>query len=146
MPCHGRRKVYLLQDQKMKGQHSMNILLMTNSMKQPDDTYSSKTDVVFFFAKEWAKAGHRVVVIHSESKFPLLYYWVPKSIVIKLVGGRFSSIPSVSSRKKLKREQDGVMIYRLPMMKIVPHSGFSDRQYRKQIQLITLMKSASFRM
>ena len=81
----------------------MNILLLTNSMKQPDDIYSSKTDVVFFFAKEWVKAGHRVVIIHSETKFPLFYYWIPKSIASKIVGGRFSSFPSVSSRKILKR-------------------------------------------
>lgn len=120
----------------MKGQHSMNILLMTNTMKQPDDTYSSKTDVVFFFAKEWVRAGHRVVIIHSETKFPLMYYWIPKPIVTKIIGGRFSSFPSVASRKKLKREQDGVSIYRLPMLKLIPHSSYSEAQYKKQLKLI----------
>lgn len=114
----------------------MNILLMTNSMKQPDDTYSSKTDVVFFFAKEWAKAGHRVVIIHNESKFPLFYYWVPKPVVTKILGGRFSSFPSVASRKRLKREQDGVSIYRLPMFKLIPHSAYTEKQYKKQTQEI----------
>ena len=114
----------------------MNILLLTNSMKQPDDTYSSKTDVVFFFAKEWVKAGHRVVIIHSETKFPLFYYWVPKSLASKIVGGRFSSFPSVSSRKQLIREQDGVSINRLPMLKLIPHSAYKESQYIKQIKKI----------
>ena len=114
----------------------MNILLLTNSMKQPDDIYSSKTDVVFFFAKEWVKAGHRVVIIHSETKFPLFYYWVPKSIASKIVGGRFSSFPSVSSRKILKREQDGVIIYRHPMFKLIPHSSYTESQYKNQIKHI----------
>ncbi len=114
----------------------MNILLLTNSMKQPDDTYSSKTDVVFFFAKEWVKAGHRVVIIHSETKFPLFYYWVPKSLASKIVGGRFSSFPSISSRKHLKREQDGVSIYRIPMLKLIPHSSYRESQYINQIKNI----------
>jgi len=114
----------------------MNILLMTNSMKQPDDAYSSKTDVIFFFAKEWAKAGHRVVIVHNETKFPLLYYWIPKPVASKIVGGRFSAFPSVSSRKPLKRTQDGVNIYRLPMLKLIPHSSYSEKQYKKQIEKI----------
>ena len=114
----------------------MNILLLTNSMKQPDDIYSSKTDVVFFFDKEWVKAGHRVVIIHSETKFPLFYYWVPKSIASKIVGGRFSSFPSVSSRKILKREQDGVIIYRHPMLKLIPHSSYTESQYKNQMKHI----------
>ena len=105
-------------------------------MKQPDDNYSSKTDVVFYFAKEWVKAGHRVVIIHSETKFPLFYYWIPKSIASKIVGGRFSSFPSVSSRKILKREQDGVIIYRIPMLKLIPHSAYIESQYKNQIKHI----------
>ena len=114
----------------------MSCLLLTNSRKQPDDIYSSKTDVVCFFAKEWAKAGHRVVIIHSETKFPLFYYWIPKSIASKIVGGRFSSFPSVSSRKILKREQDGVIIYRLPMLKVIPHSAYTKAQYKNQMKRI----------
>ncbi len=124
----------------------MNILLMTNSMKQPDDAYSSKTDVIFFFAKEWAKAGHNVVIIHNETKFPLIYYWIPKPIVSKIVGGRFSAFPSVASRKPLVRTQDGVRIYRLPMLKLIPHSSFSEKQYKKQLDKIAgIFKSIGFK-
>ena len=124
----------------------MNILLMTNSMKQPDDAYSSKTDVIFFFAKEWAKAGHNVVIIHNETKFPLIYYWIPKPIVSKIVGGRFSAFPSVASRKPLIRTQDGVRIYRLPMLKLIPHSSFSEKQYKKQLDKIAgIFKSIGFK-
>ncbi len=114
----------------------MNILLMTNSMKQPDDTYPGKTDVVFYFAKEWAKAGHRVVIIHNESKFPLFFYLAPKKLITKLQRKKFFIVPSIQSRKKLKREQDGISIYRLPMLKIIPHSGFTEAQYKKQKKLI----------
>lgn len=124
----------------------MNILLMTNSMKQPDDTYPGKTDVVFYFAKEWSKAGHRVVIIHNESKFPLVYYLAPKKLITKLQQKKFFIVPSLQSRKKLKREQDGVLIYRLPMLKIIPHSGFTEAQYKKQEKLIIdYLKSINFR-
>ena len=115
----------------------MNILLMTNSMKQPDDTYSGKTDVVFYFAKEWAKAGHKVVVIHSETKFPLVYYLVPKGIISKMQRKKFFIVPSVASRKRLKREESGIHIYRIPMLKIIPHSGFTEIQYKSQLKLVS---------
>ncbi|MBP9988941.1 MAG: hypothetical protein KBT46_05520, partial [Ruminococcus sp.] len=114
----------------------MNILLMTTSMKQPDDRDASKTDVVFYFAQEWAKAGHRVVVIHNEAKFPYILYKLPMSIYKKAFGTRSVNLPSVASRKKLRRQQDGVEILRLPMRKFIPHSSYAEFQYKSQIKKV----------
>ena len=58
----------------------MNILLLTNCMCMPDDRETGVPDVVFFFAKEWQKAGHNVVIIKNESKYPALFYVFPNFI------------------------------------------------------------------
>ena len=115
----------------------MNILLLTNCMAQPDSKEKGVPNIVFFFAKEWAKAGHNVVMIHSNSKFPLCFYMVPNFITDKLKKRSNIEIPGASERKTLEREQDGVKILRLPMMKIIPHSDFKSAQYDKQFALIT---------
>ncbi len=113
----------------------MNILLLTSCMKQPDDIDDS-TDVVFYFAKEWATAGHRVVVVHNENKFPLILYKLPKFVYSMLKKRQNLSIPSISSRRILKRKQDGVDILRLPIFKLIPHIGYLNTQYDKQAENI----------
>ena len=49
----------------------MNILIITQLYPQPDDVGDNKpTKTVEYFAKEWIKEGHRVVLVQSPSKFP----------------------------------------------------------------------------
>lgn len=114
----------------------MNILLLTNCIKQPDDIDAS-TDVVFSFAKEWAAAGNKVVIIHNESKFPLFMYKFPQFIYDWMKKKQNFAIPSISSREKLFREQEGVIIARFPIFKIFPHVSFTTRTYEKQLIMIT---------
>ena len=114
----------------------MNILLLTNTMKQPDDTFAGRTDVVFYFAKVWAQNGHNVVVIHSESRFPVVFYHLPKFVYAYLQKKGNVAIPSVSSRNRLERISDGVRILRIPMGKCIPHAPFKEKQYRAQTAII----------
>lgn len=120
----------------MRNAKTMNILLLTNTMKQPDDEFKAKTDVVFSFARAWSAAGHNVVVIHNEVKFPLFFYKLPSFVYSILQKKGNVSIPSVKSRQRLKRTQDGVRINRIPMFKLIPHSRYYRFQYKKQLQLI----------
>jgi L-malate glycosyltransferase len=123
----------------------MNILLLTNCIAQPDDTDKSVNDIVFSFAKEWQAAGHRVVVINSESKFIYAFYKVPKFILKELKRRGNFTVPSIASRKKLEWEKNGVKILRLPMFKLYPHAAFSSKQYDKQKgQIIEYLDSLSF--
>ena len=123
----------------------MNILLLTNCMKQPDDTDDS-TDVVFSFAREWAAVGHRVVVVHNENKFPLILYKLPRFVYSELKKRQNITIPSIASRQVLKRKQDGVDIIRMPIFKIFPHVGYFDRQYNNHAEAIKeYLASLSFR-
>ncbi|MEG0988582.1 MAG: glycosyltransferase, partial [Clostridium sp.] len=114
----------------------MNILLLTNCIVQPDDIDNSVNDIVFSFAKEWKKADHEVVIINSESRFPLIFYKVPKFIVkVAKKKGNFT-IPSLASRKRLEWEKDGIKMLRIPMSKLYPHAAFSTQQYNDQGGLI----------
>lgn len=114
----------------------MNILLLTNCMSMPDDRETGVPDVVFFFAKEWQKAGHNVVIVKNESKYPALFYIFPEFVYSWLKKKNNISIPSLASRKKLIIERDGVKIARFPMGKLIPHSAFLESQYDKQVELI----------
>lgn len=114
----------------------MNILVLTSSIKEPDDIDNSTTNVVLYFAKSWVESGHRVVLIHNESKFPYCFYKLPRFVYKILKKKSNTVIPSVSSRKVLFREEDGVSIARFPIFKIVPHSRFFKYQYLKQFKRI----------
>ena len=84
----------------------MNILMITQLYPQPDDTGDNKpTRTVEYFAKEWVKEGHKVIVIHCPSKFPLLFYLIPAPVQNRLAGATSTIFPSIKSRRKLIREE-----------------------------------------
>lgn len=115
----------------------MNILIITQLYPQPDDVGDNKpTRTVEYFAKEWVKLGHKVIVVHCSSKFPLLFYFIPPQIKNKLAGVTSNIFPSLNSRKKINRDEFGFRIYRLPMFKLLPGKGYSKKNmkfYAKKI-------------
>lgn len=114
----------------------MNILLLTNCIAQPDDIDKSVNNLVFSFAEEWEKKGHRVVIINNESKFPYLFYCIPKSIVnIAKRKGNFT-VPAKSFRKQLEWRIGTININRIPIFKPYPHSSFHASQYKSQTRKI----------
>ncbi|HCJ07753.1 MAG TPA: glycosyl transferase family 1 [Lachnospiraceae bacterium] len=115
----------------------MNILVITQLYPQPDDVGDNKpTRTVEYFAKEWVKSGHKVIVAHCPSKFPFLFYLIPPQIKNKLAGATSNIFPPLSSRKKLVREEFGIKVYRFPMIKALPGNGYSQQAMRSQAQEI----------
>lgn len=115
----------------------MNILVITQLYPQPDDVGDNKpTKTVEYFAKEWVKCGHKVIVAHCPSRFPFLFYLIPPQIKNKLAGATSNIFPPLSSRKKLVREEFGIKVYRFPMLKMFPGNGYSFRMMRKQAKEI----------
>ena len=115
----------------------MNILVITQLYPQPDDVGDNKpTRTVEYFAKEWVKCGHKVIVAHCPSRFPFLFYLIPPQIKNKLAGATSNIFPPLSSRKKLVREEFGIKVYRFPMLKMFPGNGYSFRMMRKQAKEI----------
>lgn len=104
----------------------MNILIITQMYPQPDDCGANKvTRTVEYFAKEWVENGHSVIVVHCSSKFPLPLYLIPNKLKDRYAYKTSNIIPSLSSRKKIHREEFGIDIYRVPMLKMLPGRSFS---------------------
>lgn len=121
----------------------MNILVITQLYPQPDDVGDNKpTRTVEYFAKEWVKDGHKVIVAHCPSRFPFLFYLIPPQIKNRLAGATSNIFPPLSSRKKLVCERFGIKIYRLPMLKMLPGNGYSQTAMQKQAKEISKCLSA----
>jgi len=114
----------------------MNILVLTSVYPQPDDNGTVVTPTVKYFCEKWVEANHNVVVIHNRSSFPALFYLLPEKLRKKLSSKLGFSFPTYAGRKPLHREDNGVNVYRLPLMKIVPHGKYSKRRINKQLDRI----------
>lgn len=115
----------------------MNILVITQMYSQPDDVGDNKpTKTVNYFVKEWVAMGHRVVVMHCPSKFPLVLYLLPTSIKEKFAGRISTMVPPIESRKELVRDENGAKVYRLPMLKMKPGQAYSSSKMKAQAKLI----------
>ncbi len=114
----------------------MNILALTSAYPQPDDGNEVVTPTVQYFCRKWVEAGHKVIVVHNNSCFSKILYWIPAGIRKKLSSKLGHSFPTAKSRKKLVRDDCGVKVYRFPMVKMIPHSKFSNRVLQSQVSMI----------
>ncbi|KAB2494539.1 glycosyltransferase family 4 protein [Priestia endophytica] len=115
----------------------MNILILTSIYPQADDEENiGVTPVVQYFANEWAKENHNVIVIHNSSRYPKILYKLP-NYLLKKINSRFGIvIPNEKQTDKLCTNVDGVICLRLPMLKVIPKLRYSDNQVKQQFNLI----------
>lgn len=114
----------------------MNILTLTSAYPQPDDGSEVVTPTVKYFCKKWVEDGHNVIVIHSNSCFPSFFYWIPDSLRKKISSRVGHNFPTKESRKKIEYSKEGICVYRIPMVKIIPHGKFSGGKIKKQTRMI----------
>ncbi len=114
----------------------MNILALTSAYPQPDDGTEIVTPTVQYLCKKWVENGHSVIVIHNNSCFPAVLYWIPSRVRKKLSSKLGHSFPAAESRKALVRDDCGVSVYRIPMLKVIPYSKFSNRVLDAQVKKI----------
>ncbi|MBR0456978.1 MAG: glycosyltransferase family 4 protein [Firmicutes bacterium] len=114
---------------------------------QPDDVGDNKpTKTVNYFVKEWVAMGHRVIVMHCPSKFPLILYKLPQIVKERFAGRISTMVPPIESRRNLVREENGAKVYRLPMLKMMPGQGYSKTSMQKQTKkIIKLLEEDSFK-
>ncbi len=125
----------------------MNILAITQIYPQTDDVGNDRpTSTVEYFSKQWVEMGHRVTVIHCPSKFPIIFYKLPKK-VLEYISNRRGTTPfPIAARKELHRDEFGIRIHRLPMMKIYPGMAFSEGTMKDQADRICkLIDSEGFK-
>lgn len=92
------------------------------------------TPVVHYFAREWVKMGHEVVVFHLETKYPFFIYWGTRLFGKKIYSKRGSALYT-KSPKDYQEVVDGVNIFHIVVNKFFPSPRFSkeqvDRAYAK---------------
>ncbi|MGT2686382.1 glycosyltransferase [Streptococcus porcinus] len=110
----------------------MNILIITQLYPQPDDIGDNKpTKTVKYFADVWKNEGHNVTIVHCSSKFPFIFYLIPPKLKDYLAGKTSNIFPSISSRKKIHRVENGINIVRLPLLKSLPGKGYTNSYLKK---------------
>lgn len=115
----------------------MKILVLTSCYPEPeDDSKVGATPVVHYFAREWVKSGHEVLVIHNANKFILPLYLLPSFIKRKINSMVDMVFPKLSQRKALYREMEGVKIKRIPILKVIPRCEFLPIQIKLQLRRI----------
>ncbi len=94
------------------------------------------TPVVHYFAREWVKMGHEVVVFHWETKYLFFIYWVTK-LFARLIYSRRGSAVYTKAPKEYDEVREGVKIIHAIIKKKLPSPRFQqnqvDRAYQKVI-------------
>lgn len=124
----------------------MNIVVITQMYSQPDDSGDNKpTKTVNYFVKEWQQTGNQVIVFHCSSKFPLAYYYAPHFLTDAIVGKTSNIIPPVESRRRLQRIENGVKVYRIPLLKMFPGQGYSEKVLQGCYkEIVSILSSEGF--
>ena len=123
----------------------MKILALTSAYPEPDDGNVVVTPTVKYFCEKWAQSGNQVIVIHNNSCFPAAFYKIPLSIRNSISSKLGHSFPTESSRKPIVADNNGVRIYRLPMLKIIPYAKYTSKTIREQVKkIIEILDQESF--
>lgn len=113
----------------------MNILLLSSIYPIPGPE-NQGTKVCHFFAKEWVKMGHRVLVVHYQSTYPAPFYWVAKLFQKKLAAKTGAIVYTKKETEPVFFEMDCVEVIRIPLYKTFPHGRFSNKNIKKSIDTI----------
>ena len=68
----------------------MKILVLSTIYPAPDLNIANNTNVVHYFAKEWVKQGHEVLVIHNYPIYLRLFHWIG-GMAEKLIASKFNT-------------------------------------------------------
>lgn len=114
----------------------MNILLLSTIYPAPDINIANNTNVVHYFAKEWVKQGHNVLVIHNYPVYMKLFHWIG-GMAEKMIASKFNtSVTAVYQKEDVEFEMDGVKVVRMPLFKPLPRFAVPAKSLNRQIEKI----------
>lgn len=97
------------------------------------------TKVCHYFAREWMKMGHEVMVIHYRSMFPRIYTdlarLLPK-LAYKYVGNHVEMDRNMNIVKHI---EECIPVYSIPIFKYFPHGAYSDVELNKQVRKLNVI-------
>lgn len=114
-----------------------NILILSTIYPAPDISIANNTNVVHYFAKEWVRQGHNVLVIHNYPVYMRLFHWIG-GMAEKMIASKFNtSVTAVYQKEDVEFEMDGVKVVRMPLFKPLPRFAVPSKSLNKQIEKIT---------
>lgn len=114
----------------------MKILVLSTIYPASDIKIANNTNVVHYFAKEWVKQGHEVLVIHNYPIYLRLFHWVA-SKAEKYIASRFNTSVTTSYQSKdVEFDMDGVHVVRMPLFKPLPRFKVPKKNLQAQIEKI----------
>ena len=124
----------------------MNILVLTSVYK--DESLGAEdhsTNIVNSFVHDWVKQGHVVKVIHNSHRYPRFIHQLPGQLKSKLATRINFYISDYKVICEKHYEDCGAEVWRLPMLKIIPHKAHGKRVVSRQITKITrILKEKNF--
>lgn len=118
----------------------MKILILTN--EYPNENYPKPDSpwVVPYFARTWARQGHKVYVIVNSTKFPRSFYTLGHFLLAAYFTKKYSvNAKKVSSNiwsNEFSFDDQGVCVKNLPILKFYPGGRFPMILLNKQIHKI----------
>lgn len=122
----------------------MRILLLTN--EYPNEAYPKPDSpwVLPYFAREWVKQGHEVMVVVNSTKFPRPYYSFAR-LVRSYYSKRFEITASNLSDRTWTQPfsfvDNGVNVRNIPMLKLKPGGKFRGSVIDRQVRNICTLLS-----
>lgn len=123
-----------------------NILILTHQYSSDTIPNGRWTKVVAYFAHEWAKDNHVLIIINS-TKFPKFYYLF--GIILRWVAKLTSKDPALITDQDWGRSFDfydnGIRVYNRPMLKFYPHGRYMGFQINNQVnEIIKILEANNF--
>lgn len=123
----------------------MNILVLTSVYPYTTSESQNVTKVVKYFAEEWARQGHNVIVIHNAHRYMRFIHDLPHFIKNKIASRIDFYIPDFKDVKEYREKSNDVLVYRLPILKLIPHGGHSQAVLARQTEKIeNILRDNSF--
>lgn len=122
--------------QKTTQNNMAKILLLSTIYPAPDIKIANNTNVVHYFAREWVRQRHEVLVIHNYPVYMRLFHWIG-GIAEKTIASKFNtSVTSAYQNRIVEYEMDGVKVIRMPFYKPLPRFAVPQKYISKQVERI----------
>lgn len=112
------------------------ILLLSTIYPAKDIKISNNTNVVHYFAMEWVKQGHEVLVIHNYPIYLKILHWIAR-FADKLIASKFNtSVTASYQNDDVEFDMDGVKVCRMPLFKPLPRFAVPKKHLERQVTKI----------
>lgn len=119
--------------------------MLANVFPIPDLPLVNSTSVCHYFAKEWVKMGHEVVVIYNYTIYTPILHTVAALSEYRIANYWSTVINKKRFDKTYEYEVDGIKVFLIPCYKFIPKVSFPKCSIEKQIKTIyDCMRSINF--